>query len=106
MTSTSHKEFKFFPAPSLLALFTCILTIKKQYFEYICLTRDNIRSNGFSCIPKEFFCFWFGGDLLTSEILQMCLGYEQKLNINLVREVIVDAPKKTSDKVMTTRLIF
>jgi hypothetical protein len=81
MTSTSHKEFKFFPTPSLLALFTCILTTKKEI---------TWRSNGFSCI-KEFFCFWFGGDLLTSEILQMFLGYEQKLNINLAREVLANA---------------
>jgi hypothetical protein len=35
----------------------------------------------------------FGGDLLTFEILQKILGYEQKLNINLAREVPTDAPK-------------
>lgn len=42
MTSTSHKEFKYFSAPSLLAFYTCILTTKRQYFEYTCLTRDSM----------------------------------------------------------------
>ncbi len=42
MTSTSHRQLKIFPKPSLLTLFTCILTIKRWYFKYTCSTDESM----------------------------------------------------------------
>jgi hypothetical protein len=42
MSSTSHKEFKFFKVALFLDLSSCILTIKGQYFAKVCFVRENI----------------------------------------------------------------
>jgi len=42
MNSTSHTEFKFFRATSLLELSTCILIIKGWYFAKTCFVKESI----------------------------------------------------------------
>ncbi len=86
MTSTSHRKFIFFVAPSLLALFACILTIRGQYYEYTYFVGKSMEIHQVFTLQSNLLPLVY--NISTSKT---SLGCEQKKHINFVKGVLVNA---------------
>jgi hypothetical protein len=83
MTSTSHRQFKFFLAPSLLTLSTCILAIKRWYSKYTHSINESmeihqvftLRSNLLPLVYNKSTSFWNSANffkLWTKKVFKFC----------------------------------
>jgi hypothetical protein len=88
MTSTSHRKFIFLAAPSLFALFACILTIRRQYYEYTYFASESTKIHQVFTLQSNLLPLVY--NISTSKAP---LGCEQKSNTNFVKGVRVNAPE-------------
>ncbi len=88
MTSTSHRKFIFLAAPSLLALFACILTIRGQYYEYTFFASESTKIHQIFTLQSNLFPL-----VCNISTSKTSLGCEQKRNTNFVNGVRINAPE-------------